>query len=41
VILCGIEAQACILGTCLDFLAENKDVHIIADAISSRSLVDR
>ncbi|CAF0918248.1 unnamed protein product, partial [Brachionus calyciflorus] len=41
VLLCGIEAHACVLSTCLDFLDIGKDVHVIVDAVSSRSLVDR
>ena len=41
ILLCGIEAHACVLGTCLDFLEAGKDVHVIVDAVSSRSLVDR
>ncbi len=31
-ILCGIEAHACVLATCLDLLSEGKEVHIIVDA---------
>ncbi|PVD33768.1 hypothetical protein C0Q70_05028 [Pomacea canaliculata] len=41
VILCGIETQACVLQTTLDLLERNYDVHVIADACSSRSMVDR
>jgi len=41
VILCGIEAQACVQATVLDLLEKDYDVHIIADAVSSRSMVDR
>lgn len=41
IILCGIEAHACVLSTCLDFLAANKEVHVVTDTVSSRSLVDR
>ena len=41
VILCGIESQACVQATVLDFLEKDYDVHIIADAVSSRSMVDR
>lgn len=41
VILCGIETQACIQKTALDLLERGLDVHVIADACSSRSMVDR
>ncbi len=41
VVLCGIEAHACVLSTCIDFLGEGRDVHVVVDAISSRNLVDR
>ncbi|XP_075696118.1 isochorismatase domain-containing protein 2 isoform X2 [Rhinoderma darwinii] len=40
-ILCGIETQACIMSTTLDLLDKGFDVHIVADACSSRSQVDR
>ncbi len=41
VILCGIETQACVQQTALDLMEDNYDVHVIADAVSSRSMVDR
>jgi len=41
VILCGIETQACILKTATDLLDLGYDVHVVADAVSSRSQVDR
>lgn len=41
VILCGIETQACIMSTALDLLERGLDVHVVADACSSRSQVDR
>uniref|UniRef100_A0A8C5MKF1 Isochorismatase domain containing 2 n=1 Tax=Leptobrachium leishanense TaxID=445787 RepID=A0A8C5MKF1_9ANUR len=41
VILCGIETQACIMSTTLDLLDKGFDVHVVADACSSRSQVDR
>lgn len=41
VILCGIETQACILKTTTDLLDLGYDVHVVADAVSSRSQVDR
>ncbi|XP_027715800.1 isochorismatase domain-containing protein 2 isoform X1 [Vombatus ursinus] len=36
VLLCGIEAQACIMSTALDLLERGLDVHVVADACSSR-----
>ncbi|KAM4704081.1 isochorismatase domain-containing protein 2 isoform 1-T2 [Rhinophrynus dorsalis] len=41
IILCGIETQACIMSTSLDLLDKGLDVHVVADACSSRSQVDR
>lgn len=41
VILCGIETQACIMKTVIDLLDLGLDVHVVADAVSSRSQVDR
>lgn len=41
VVVCGIENHVCIQNTVLDLLEEKFDVHIIADACSSRSLTDR
>merc|ERR1719154_958876 len=41
VILCGIEAHACIHHTTLDLLELGVEVHIPVDCVSSRSLVDR
>ncbi|XP_067878135.1 isochorismatase domain-containing protein 2 isoform X1 [Heterodontus francisci] len=41
IILCGIETQACIMSTALDLLERGLDVHVVADACSSRSQVDR
>ncbi|XP_072703894.1 isochorismatase domain-containing protein 2 isoform X1 [Ciconia boyciana] len=40
-LLCGIETQACILQTALDLLERGLDVHVVVDACSSRSQVDR
>lgn len=41
VLLCGIETQACIMSTALDIMERGVDVHVVADACSSRSQVDR
>ncbi|XP_033752570.1 isochorismatase domain-containing protein 2-like [Pecten maximus] len=41
VIICGIETQICVQNTVLDLLEKNYDVHLIADACSSRTMVDR
>uniref|UniRef100_A0A2D4MH53 Isochorismatase-like domain-containing protein n=1 Tax=Micrurus spixii TaxID=129469 RepID=A0A2D4MH53_9SAUR len=41
VLLCGIETQACIMSTALDVMERGLDVHIVVDACSSRSQVDR
>lgn len=38
VILCGIETHVCVYQTCKDLLENDFDVHIVADAISSRQL---
>ncbi|XP_074991048.1 LOW QUALITY PROTEIN: isochorismatase domain-containing protein 2-like [Calonectris borealis] len=40
-LLCGIETQACVLHTALDLLERGLDVHVVVDACSSRSQVDR
>ncbi|CAH7406106.1 isochorismatase domain-containing protein 2A [Phodopus roborovskii] len=41
VLLCGIETQVCILNTVLDLLERGLQVHVVVDACSSRSQVDR
>ena len=38
IVLFGIEAHVCILKTALDALKNNFEVHVVADAISSRTL---
>ncbi|VDK39287.1 unnamed protein product [Taenia asiatica] len=41
VILCGIETHVCVQRTALELLERGIDVHCVADAVSSRSMVDR
>lgn len=41
IVLTGIETHVCIQNTVLDLLENNFDVHVIADACSSRSMTDR
>ena len=40
-ILCGIETQVCIQATSLELMDLEYDVHVLADAVSSRSMTDR
>jgi len=40
IVICGIEAHACVQQTVLD-LIEEYDIHVVVDAVSSRSVVDR
>jgi nicotinamidase-related amidase len=39
-IVCGIEAHVCVAQTVLDLLEAGTDVHIVADAVGSRSDAD-
>lgn len=41
IILCGIEAHVCVLHTTYDLLEKGIGVHVVADAVSSRSQTDR
>jgi len=36
-IICGVESHICVLKTALDALKEGYEVHIVADAVSSRT----
>lgn len=37
IVICGTEAHICVLKTALDLLEQGKEVHIIADGVSSRT----
>jgi len=41
VVLCGIETHVCIQQTVIDLLKRDIEVHVVADAVSSRSQADR
>jgi len=41
VLICGIEAHVCIYQTAVDLLKTGKDVSVIADAVSSRTLENK
>lgn len=38
ILLCGIETHVCIYQTAMDLKSKGKEVHVIADAVSSRTL---
>ncbi|MBM4171658.1 MAG: hydrolase [Ignavibacteria bacterium] len=40
VVVCGIESHVCVMQTVLDFIANDFQVHVAADAISSRREFD-
>lgn len=41
IVICGIEAHACVQQTVFDLIEKDYDVHVVVDACSSRSMVDR
>jgi nicotinamidase-related amidase len=41
VLLCGIEAHVCVYQTSIDLLGFGYEVHIVADAVSSRTVTNR
>lgn len=41
IILCGIEAHVCIYQTAMDLVEKDYEVHVIADAISSRTSANK
>ncbi|EGD80844.1 isochorismatase domain-containing protein 1 [Salpingoeca rosetta] len=41
IVLFGIETHVCILQTALDLLDKGYSVHVVADGVSSRNMVDR
>ncbi|KNC76793.1 hypothetical protein SARC_10724, partial [Sphaeroforma arctica JP610] len=40
-VLFGVESHVCVYQSCMDFLEKGYNVHILADAVSSRSSFDR
>ena len=41
VLLCGIETHVCVYQTAVDLLGFGYDVHLVADAVSSRTILNR
>lgn len=41
VIVCGIESHICVYQTAIDLLDDGYDVHLIADAVSSRTVANK
>jgi nicotinamidase-related amidase len=41
IVVAGTEAHVCVLHTCMDLLAEGREVFVAADAVGSRNPVDR
>ena len=41
VIIVGIEAHVCVVASVVDLIARHFNVHVVADAVSSRTMTDR
>lgn len=41
ILICGIETHVCVYQTTVDLLASGYDVHVVADAVSSRTAENR
>lgn len=41
IVICGVEAHICVLKTALDALQQGYRVHVVADAVSSRTLQNK
>jgi nicotinamidase-related amidase len=41
IILCGIESHVCVYQTAVDLIEQDYEVEVIADAVSSRTLVNK
>jgi nicotinamidase-related amidase len=41
VLVCGVEAHVCVNQTTLDLLGEGAEVHVVSDAVGSRSAANR
>jgi isochorismate hydrolase len=40
-VVCGIESHVCVFQTTMDLLEKGLGVHVIADAVSSRTLINK
>lgn len=41
VVICGIEGHVCVKSTVYELLKRGINTHVVVDAVSSRSMVDR